>query len=62
MAKREFAMLTQGTAGRQEVSEVRVMARAEGYAMVRYRGCRPFVVSDKDLTPRETNAKEAEHG
>jgi hypothetical protein len=28
---------------------VRVMARAEGYAMVRLSGCVPFVVSEKDL-------------
>lgn len=30
--------------------QVRVMARAEGYAMVRNPGCMPFVVSEKDLS------------
>jgi hypothetical protein len=28
----------------------RVMALAEGYAMVRYRGCAPFVVPVQELT------------
>lgn len=28
----------------------RVMALAEGYAMVRYKGCAPFVVPVKELT------------
>lgn len=32
--------------------EVRVMVRAEGYAMVRAKGCAPFVVSEKDLAPQ----------
>lgn len=31
---------------------VRVMARAEGYAMVRRKGCAPFVVSEKELESR----------
>ena len=31
--------------------EVRVMARAEGYALVRTHGCVPFAVSEKDLSP-----------
>lgn len=30
---------------------VRVMARAEGYAMVRLPGCIPVVVREKQLTP-----------
>jgi hypothetical protein len=33
--------------------KVRVMARAEGYAMVRYPGRMPFVVSEKDLSGSE---------
>lgn len=36
---------------------VRVMARAEGYAMVRLPGAMPFVVSDKDLTTPPTKEK-----
>lgn len=32
------------------VVEVRVMALAEGYAMVRRKCCLPFVVSVKELT------------
>lgn len=36
---------------RVEPRQVRVMARAEGYAMVRLPGCMPFVVSEKDLLP-----------
>lgn len=30
---------------------VRVMVHAEGYAMVRRKGCMPFVCSESDLTP-----------
>lgn len=30
---------------------VRVLARAEGYAMVRRPGAMPFAVSERDLTP-----------
>ena len=40
-----------------EVSTVRVMARAEGYAMVRHKGCVPFVVSEKDLHPMQGEKK-----
>jgi hypothetical protein len=29
--------------------EIRVMAVAEGYAMVRYRGCVPWCISVRDL-------------
>jgi len=29
--------------------EVRVMAMAEGYAMVRHPGCMPFIVSDREI-------------
>jgi hypothetical protein len=36
---------------RTEPWEVRVMARAEGYAMVRRPGAMPFAVSEKDLVP-----------
>ncbi len=38
--------------------QVRVMARAEGYALVRTHGCVPFAVSEKDLSPA---APEGEH-
>jgi hypothetical protein len=31
--------------------QVRVMVRAEGYAMVRLKGCSPFVVPEKELHP-----------
>jgi hypothetical protein len=31
--------------------QVRVMARAEGYAMVRRPSCAPFIVSEKELAP-----------
>jgi hypothetical protein len=39
-----------GWANRISDMEVRVMARAEGYAMVRLPRCMPFVVSEKSLT------------
>jgi hypothetical protein len=31
------------------VTTVEVMATAKGYAMVRHKGCMPFVVSEKEL-------------
>lgn len=31
--------------------DVRVMVRAEGYAMVRRHGCMPFAVSENELRP-----------
>ena len=31
--------------------QVEVLATAKGYAMVRNKGCAPFVVSEKDLKP-----------
>lgn len=37
-----------------EPGEVRIMALAEGYAMVRRKGCMPFIVSEKDLHLKET--------
>jgi hypothetical protein len=36
---------------RLEMREVEVLARAKGYAMVRRKGCAPYVVSEKDLAP-----------
>jgi hypothetical protein len=30
---------------------VRVLSRAEGYAMVRHKGAMPFVVPEKDTSP-----------
>lgn len=61
MAKKEFAIYLRKGRVRQDdgkwkdvvVDErrVRVMARAEGYAMVRNPGCMPFVVSEKELVP-----------
>ena len=56
--KREFAILERKfpealVAGkwtyRTQVDRVRVMARAEGYAMVRFPGAMPFVAPEKDL-------------
>lgn len=35
----------------KDAGEVRIMAVAEGYAMVRRKGCMPFAVSLKDLDP-----------
>lgn len=35
---------------RTEQRIVRVIARAEGYAMVRNKGCAPFAVREKDLS------------
>lgn len=54
MAKPELAMLykrtmTLPTSVHFTATQVRVMARAEGYAMVRRKGCAPFVVSEKEL-------------
>tara|TARA_R110000744_G_scaffold300691_1_gene409826 strand:+ start:52 stop:216 length:165 start_codon:yes stop_codon:yes gene_type:complete len=51
MAKREFFMCH--PMHWDEAGEVRVMARADGYAMVRRKGCMPFAVSEKDLSPKE---------
>lgn len=43
---------------------VRVMSRAEGYAMVRLPRAMPFVVSESELSPEHGAAKkqEAAHG
>lgn len=38
--------------------KVRVMARAEGYAMVRRPGCAPYVVSEKELSPPPVHQEE----
>lgn len=38
-------------------SEVRVMAEAEGYAMVRHKGCVPFAVRLKELRPLGKDGK-----
>lgn len=61
MAKKEFAIYLRTGRVRQsdgkwkdvvvEEHRVRVMARAEGYAIVRNPGCTPFVVSEKYLAP-----------
>lgn len=37
--------------------EVRVMARAEGYAMVRLKGCMPYVAPEKELHPLGKSGK-----
>jgi len=44
--------ILEGREWRIEIEDivVRVMATAEKYAMVRIKGCTPFVVSTKDLT------------
>ena len=54
MPKPEFVMWygplwSMPGAAKFEAMQVRVMARAEGYAMVRRKGAAPFVVSEKDL-------------
>lgn len=59
MAKKEFAVYHRVVRGvvngrwadTTRLERVRVMARAEGYAMVRFPGAMPFVVSEKELTP-----------
>ena len=43
----EFAILRHKTGD----FEVRILARSEGYAMVRRKGAAPFVVSERDLEP-----------
>jgi hypothetical protein len=40
----------------EERREVRVMVRAEGYAMVRRKGCMPYVVPEKELQPAKEQA------
>lgn len=69
MAKREMAVHTRCTPtrivkGKWETETthftVEVMARASGYAMVRRKGCMPFVSSEKDLSPY-TAGTQAEH-
>lgn len=61
--KREFATLRRHVLETIIVSEVRVIARAEGYAMVRHKGAIPFVVDEKQLEPIEpgTAQQEARH-
>ena len=59
MAKKELALYAQVTpkivSGRwvkeQASVQVIVMARADGYAMVRRPKCAPFVVLEKELSP-----------
>lgn len=51
---KEFATMTRiidPRSGKAETFAVRVMARAEGYAMVRRKGAIPFVADEKSLTP-----------
>ena len=67
---KEFAKLTRErliVIGGKFVTEpesfrVRVMARAEGFAMVRRPGAMPFVVSEKNLTALVKTIDRAEHG
>ena len=52
--KKELAVLTRKTGwqgGETETFEVEVMVRNGAYAMVRRKGCMPFVAPNKDLTP-----------
>jgi len=58
--KREFAIHVRKRADKlvrgkwtyyEERREVRVLARAEGYAMVRIKGCATFAVPEKELQP-----------
>ena len=39
----------------REEMEVRIMAIAEGYAMVRRKGCLPFVCMEKELEEQNEN-------
>jgi hypothetical protein len=49
---RVFTVIKNGRFAREARPEVvRVMVRAEGYAMVRLKGCAPFVVPEKELRP-----------
>lgn len=54
MRKPEFAMLykrtmTLPTSVHIVAVQVRVIARAEGYVMVRRKGCAPFIVNEHEL-------------
>lgn len=51
--KKQFAVLVRKTGwpgGETETLEVEVMTTKNGYAMVRRKGCAPFVAPVKDLT------------
>jgi hypothetical protein len=63
VAKREFALCRRYILGEFKTTKVRVMARSEGYAMVRHKGCVPFVVAEDQLEPLErgTAQEEARH-
>lgn len=43
-----------------EPQVVRVLVRAEGYAMVRQKGCMTHAVPEKELTPYQAQAKAQE--
>lgn len=47
----DFAILSRpsGHPGVAEAFEVRVIARGEGYAIVRRKGCMPFIVDEREL-------------
>jgi len=49
MAKRTYAWHTRRESKGPVTQLVRVLARGEGYAMVRYTGCVPFVARERDL-------------
>lgn len=67
MAKREFAIHQDFTicveggkfVDKHREREVRVLARAEGWAMVRIKGGSTFAVPEKQLRPRATDSKES---
>jgi len=40
-----------GTTKKVDPRHVEVLARAQGYAMVRRKGCAPYIASEKDLLP-----------
>lgn len=47
----EFAILRREVFGQRRIEKVRVLARAEGYAMVRLPQAMPFAVDEKELSP-----------
>jgi hypothetical protein len=38
--------------------KIRIIAEAEGYAMVRKKGCMPFVISSKDIVRKKPHDTE----
>lgn len=49
MAKKRYAFVIRD----EQWLKVRIMAEAEGYAMVRFPGCMPFIIPTKELKYEE---------